>query len=243
MYRKYLFRSNFKGVYEQEGEKLAAHIAFKTQDVSWLNISCPVLVLISVNSAFHERGEGFLKMEALLSTIQSCVKGEVHILIADLAHLHAQSLLDGPGAKESCLRAGKELVFRYRSLFEGSELIYWHALCHNTAYTQIKSDVWTLFHSDETFQKYLFEDAEVAFTEKRAREFTDKEQFIEKTITDLIEQCICLQLLACRGYRHLFYPGAPCRATEYLNTILSSQLKWIDVFLSIERKTRMLLPA
>lgn len=238
MNKKYIFRKNYKGICESEGEKLSGHLAFKTQDVSWLNTSKPVLVLVSVNSAFHKDGEGFLKMEAFLSTIKSCVKGEVFILIADTAHLNTQYLLEGVTAKESSLLAGEELTLRYHSLFKEFELIYWHSLCQDDAYTWIRSNVVTLFHFDKKFQNFLLEDAENAFTEKRARAFLDKAQFIEKTIDDLIEQCVFLQLLA-RRYSYLFYPGAPHKATEYLNMVIPSQLKWINVFLSIEKKTRI----
>jgi hypothetical protein len=57
---------------------------------------------------------------------------------------------------------------------------------------------------------------------------------------DLIEQCVVLQVLARRQFGYIFYPGAPCKATEYLRTLLSDELKWIDVFLTIEKKTRIL---
>jgi len=240
MNRKYLFRSNYKGICEIEGERLLGHLAFKTQDISWLDTSSPVVVLVSVNSAFHEKGEGFLKMEAFLATIRRHVKGEIVILIADTAHLYAQHLLEGPSATQSCLSAGEELVSRYRSLFAGSTLLYWHALRRDEAYEEIRSHILTLFHRDATFRQYLFEDADSAFTEKRKSEFLDKGQFIESTVADLIEQCVYLQLLARKQFRYLFYPGASCKATEYLRTILSNGLQWIDVFLTIEKKAKNL---
>lgn len=226
-------------MYESIDERLWGHLAFKTKDSTWLNTTYPVVILISVHSNFHKGADGYLKMEALLSTIKTCVKGKVAILIADTAHLHTRHLLEGEGAKENCLRAAKGLFSLYRDLFTGCELIYWNSLSQDSTYLEIRSHILTLFHSDEQFQKSLFDDAESGYTENREREFRSKAQFIEKTIDDLLEQCVVLQLLGLRGYRYLFYPGAPCKATEYLDSILHSQLQWIAVFLTIEKKTRI----
>jgi hypothetical protein len=62
-------------------------------------------------------------------------------------------------------------------------------------------------------------------------------------IEDLIEQCICMQILAKQGFRYLFYPGAPCHSTEYVNRKCipnDHYLHWIDVFVTIEKKTKVL---
>jgi len=236
MIRKYSFRKNYKGTCEIEGERLTGHLAFKTREVSWLSTHSPVVVLVSVNSTFHEGAEGFLKMEAFLSTIKSCVAGKICILIADTAHLAAQTLLCGV---DHCLHAGEKLVLRYQSLFTNCELLYWHALCEGDDYAQGRSAILSLIQSDERIRDLLHADAESTYTEKRALECPDKVKFIQATLTDLVDQCIVLQLLSQRGYRTLFYPGAPYQTTEYLYSIGQDQLQWIDVFLTIEKKTRV----
>jgi hypothetical protein len=151
MNRKYLFRNNFKGVCNLDEESFLGHLAFKTQDVSWLDTSSSVIVLVSVNSAFHERGEGWLKMEALLATIKRNVRGAVAILIADTAHLCAERLLLGSIAEKHCMNASEELVSRYRSLFAGYQLFHWHSINQD----DVRSEVMALFHSDETFRGCL----------------------------------------------------------------------------------------
>jgi hypothetical protein len=239
MNNKYLFRKNYKGICEIEGERLSGHLAFKTQNDAWLNTTSPVVVLISVHSAFHNGAEGFLKMEAFLSTIKNCVLGKICLLIADTAHHQAQTLRDGISAWEDCLQSGKALVERYSSLFAECEIFYWHTLCHDEAYAQIRSEILLLIDSDENLQDYLRADADITYTDKRALEFRDKGRFIEATLADLVDQCVVMQLLSQKGYRHLFYPGAPCQATEYLHKMLHNQLRWIDVFLTIEKKTKL----
>lgn len=236
MIRKYLFRKNYKGTFEIEGERLTGHLAFKTQETSWLGTHSPIVVLVSVHSAFHVGMEGFLKMDAFLSTIKSCVEGKISILIADTAHLAAETLLQ---RANSCLQAGRELALRYQSLLVGYEILYWHTLCKGEDYAHIRSQLLLLIESDAKIHDLLRLDAESTYTEKRAQECPNKASFIQATITDLVDQCVVLQLLSQRGYRTLFYPGAPYQSTEYLRSTLQSQLRWIDVFLSIEKKTKV----
>lgn len=72
------------------------------------------------------------------------------------------------------------------------------------------------------------------------QKFSNKELFIEKAIEDLLEQCASLLVLSNKGYRFQFYPGKPYASIEYVNRVFipkDNQIFWIDVFLTIEKKT------
>ena len=94
--------------------------------------------------------------------------------------------------------------------------------------------------ADPVFRKHLHADAEATYIADRVHEFSDKEVYINKTIEDLLEQCVCVLVLASKGYRFQFYPGRSYVSTEYVNnTFVPSgmQISNIDVFISIEKKT------
>lgn len=236
MNRKYLLRKNFKSVYRQANYSLLGHIAFKTRDALWLDTSHPALVLISVDSAMHTGAEGHLKMEALISIIRSSVKGPLTVLIADTAHLQTRRLVEDKAAFSNSLQAADELICRFSSHFTGCNLLYWHQLSQEPSYWSLKAEIKMLVQTDHEFQTLLFEDAEGTWTEERRCFYPDRNRFIEAAIEDLMEQSVCLQLLARRNYRYLFYPGEPYESTLYLDKLTSSRLKWINVFLSIEKK-------
>lgn len=56
----------------------------------------------------------------------------------------------------------------------------------------------------------------------------------EKCFLDILEQCACLRVMACKGYRYVFYPGSPSASVEYSNQ--EKQISWKKVFISIEKK-------
>lgn len=235
MLNKYLLRRNFKSIYVNEDFTVCGHLAFKTRNVDWVDTTLPSIVLISVHTAFHEGINGHLKMEALLSTIRQNVKGKVCILIADVAHLHTASLIQVDDPMNYCVKSAKQLASRFHAHFDGYDLLYWSSLImKDDHYIALKNYFYSLAQTDVEFRALLLADAEAAYTAKRKEEFPNKALFLEKMGDDLIEQCIGMRVLAKNGYRYLFYPGAPCASTEYIN---QSALQWIDVFLSIERKT------
>lgn len=235
MYRKYSLRKNYKAVGSDNEGQILGHLAFKTRDDLWLNTNRPSILLVSVNSAFHSGFEGDMKMEAFIAVIRSSVKALLTILIADLAHLKTRQLLEENKAETNCRKDADELIWRYSSLFAGSPLIYWRDLIKDDQFSLLRSEIVDLSKKDQQFLQLLKQDAETDWTHKRQALFTSKESFIEQSIEELIDQCACLQLLANLGYRYIFYPGAPHRATQYLQT----SIDWIDVFLSIEKKTRI----
>lgn len=242
MFNKYLLRRNFKSTYSTEDCITYGHIAFKTRKADWVDTPLPSVVLISVHSSFHEGVNGHLKMDAFLSTIRKNVKGKVSILIAETAHLHTLRLTQLEDPLHHCLQSAKELTLRCRSYFEGNEVLYWSSsIMADKEYPAFKEQFEWLMRTNEAFQESLMADAEACYTQKRREEFPNKALFIEKMVDDLIEQCICMQILTRKGYRYLFYPGAPFASTEYVNrnfVSLENSLNWIDVFLTIEKKTK-----
>ena len=239
-----MLRKNFKSIYLSEDCITYGRIAFKTREVDWLDTPLPAVALVSVHSTFHEGVNGYLKMDAFISTIRENVKGKVSILIADTAHLHTLHLLQLEDPLRHCLQSAKELALRFRSYFDSNEGLYWSDyIMGDKEYPVFKEQLQELVRTDKAFRASLLADAEAAYTEKRKAEFSNKALFMEKMVEDLIEQCVCTHILARKGYRYLFYPGAPCVSTEYVsrNFIpLEGSLNWIDVFLTIEKKTKSL---
>lgn len=219
---------------------VSGHIAFKTKEIDWLHTSFPVVILISIDSKFNEGIDGYFKMGAFLSTIRDHVQGKIIALIADAAHLHTKNLSQ---SEDSTHQKAEELIRHNRSYFEGIEIRFWNSeIMKNESYTALKESFQALIHTDGEFKSFLLADAEMAYTEKRQKEFPNKELFLEKMKDDLIEQCISLQILAKLGFRYLFYPGPPCISTEYVKRNcfqLKNDLQWIDVFVSIEKKTKL----
>ncbi len=239
MHRKYFLRKNYKAVCIDSDQLIMGHLAFKTKDSLWLGTSTPSLALISVQSAFHEGLEGRLKMEAFLSVIRSSVPGRVTALIADTAHLGARRLVEGDLAQDNCLKEGEDLVSRFQPLFAGYELIFWHDLKKKEEYSLLRCEILSHAQRDPLFQSLLESDAQKDLEQKRQNLYPDRQAFIKESIEDLIDECACLRLLARAGYGNLFYPGAPHQATAYLEAQMPFQIRWVDVFLTIERKSRL----
>jgi len=240
---KYLLRKNFKSTYLSDGHVIYGRMAFKTKRVDWVDTTLPVVALLSVHSAFNEGVDGYFKMTTFLTQIRENVKGNVSILFADTAHLHTLRLAQLEDPLIDCLRSAKELALHYDSYIDSAEVLYWSSyIMADEEYGSVKEQLQQLIQTDDAFKTVLLTDAEAAYTEKREKEFPNKELFIEKMIDDLIEQCVCIQILAKKGYRYLLYPGAPCESTEYINrhyTPLENYLHWVDVFVTIEKKTKI----
>lgn len=238
----YSLRKNHKSVYWHNYTQISGKVAFKTKEATWLDTDSPVVVLISVDSAFHSEIDGDLKIEALLAVIKKHVQGRIIVLMADGAHLHAEGLAAGYDAGAVLRASAEELVSRYRPFFQGCELVYWSSFIANDPdYPLIRKEIENLAQIDAEFQASLLTDAAATYTPEREKKCPNRALFIEKTRRDLLEQCVCMEILAKLGCQFLFYPGAPCLATEYAHRVLALskvRLQWVDVFLSIEKKTK-----
>jgi hypothetical protein len=233
----YCLRRNYTSTYSQESKKIRGKLSFKTKETDWANSDSPVIALVSVDSAFHEGFNGDLKMDAFIGTIKNNISGKISVLIADTAHYHVQS----KQSFDQCIELGAELVKRYRSFFEGCNILYWHSsIAQDNLFVPSLAKVQHLAQIDPIFQEHLFADAESTYTKKRGEEFPDKKLFLERAVGDILEQCASLFVLSSQGYRYQFYPGAPYRAVDYVNHLffpIEKKIHWINTFLSIEKKT------
>lgn len=246
---KYIWRRNHTSLFVDQDKTIRGKLAFKTKSVHWLDTQSPVIAMISLHTAFHESNDGDLKMNAFMSTIKSHVKGKITVLICDIAHKQAMSLeyqnnLDK--AFETCILHAQKLRERYQHYFESCSVVQWHSyISQDTSYGPSFKLVKELYENDFVFQELLKRDAEAAYTEERMQKFPDKDLFLQKTHEDILEQCASILVLANKGYRFQFYPGNPNASTEYVGKKMlpsGSQLSWVHVFLTIEKKT-ITLPA
>lgn len=244
MNSRYILRRNHTSIIYNKEEMIRGKLAFKTKTDNWLNTESPVVILVSIDSAFHKPIDGDLKMNALIATISSHVQDKITVLMADYAHFQTTILdyHDETAAFEACLKQNKELVSRYQTCFLSSSLSYWHSyICSDANYHSFLNTVKELYVKNSNFRDYLQADVENTYTEKRKQKYKDVEAYRRKAVEDIFEQCVCLLVLAEKGYRFLFYPGPPLASTEYMIRHLLSpnkQIKWVDVFLSIEKKTK-----
>lgn len=245
MNNRYILRKNYSSIFYTKDDIIRGKLAFKTKIDTWLNTESPVVILVSIDSAFHKPIDGDLKMNALIATISSHVQDKITVLMADHAHLQTTILNyhnDETAALEASLKKTNELVSRYQFDLLSSSLVYWHSfICSDINYHQFLNLVKDLYTNNPVFQNHLQTDIENAYTEERKQKYTDEEVYRRKAKEDIFEQCACLLVLAEKGYRFLFYPGPPLASTEYMMRHLLSpnkQIEWVDVFLSIEKKTK-----
>ena len=244
--KKYAWRNSVTATISNREALFRGKLAFKTQDTSWIQTNDPVIVLISVASQFHEGIGGDLKMNALMTTIKNNVKGSITVLLAECAHLQTASLAhngDKSLALQEATKTAKILAERYKQCFESCNVEYWHSYIRkDKAFADALAYAKSLYKDDLYFIQHVKNSAEASYTLDRMHEYPDKAVYIEMTVNDLLEQCACVLVLASKGYRFQFYPGSPCSCTEYINSLLdkNTQISWIDVFLSIEKKTTVL---
>lgn len=234
----YKLRKNFSANYYESNRIMRGKIAFKTKELEWVETTSSVIILISVHSAFHDGRGGDLKMNALISTIKGNVRGKISVLLADAAHIQVDRLKDPLGGLNHSIRAAKQLAIRYQEYFEGCELLYWHdAIWNDPDYPLFKRKIAHLFQKDRVFQQLLFSDGASLYTLKGKESYKERDLFIQKSVDDILEQCVCALVLENRGYGYQFYPGPPYESVKYVSRGLT--LRWIHVFLAIERKTEV----
>lgn len=239
--RLYQWKNVLEVIHSDDNNKVRGRISFKTLDAGWVNSQKPTMVLVSPYSAFHEGINGDLKMNAMISTIKTNIQTPVSILIADTAHLETLRLKYADTALDEAKETARKLVERYKRIYEGCNLFYWHSLIHQSDhFPDVMTQLHDLFRNDIRFQELLLTDATGTYTEARGKEFPDKELFVEKAVTDIIDQCACLLVLAKLGYHFQFYPGSSYLSTEYANRVLliqEKQIEWVHVCLSMQSKS------
>jgi hypothetical protein len=242
--KTYGWRNNVTAFFLDQDKLIRGRLAFKTKQTSWINSKAPVVILISIDSAFHQPIEGDLKMNALITTVKNHVRDRVTILLTDQAHVHVLSLKYGNNrekAQREYIENAQQHVERYKAYFKGCNLEYWHSYIEkDKSFTENLKFVHDLFKINPLFRACLYKDAHASYTHQRTQEYPDQELFIKNAIEDILGQCACLLVLAHKGYRFQFYPGPSCESTEYINRIVippHQQVTWVNVFLSIEKKT------
>jgi len=240
---KYNWRKRFRKTISNDKLSLDGKIAFKTEETDWEGTALPAIVPISIHSSFHEGIEGALKMEALLSVLSESTSGSVTLLMTDRAHLQVASLIYGNNvnlALEMCLQDSNSLKERFRSLFRPYPVVSWAQYISADPFApQFQKKIQGLATADPIFSNLLTIDAASTYTPDRQKEFSDRELFMEKAKEDLIEQCMCILVLAQKGYRYMFYPGEQFSSVKYVNETLlgeGERISMIHVFLSFEKK-------
>jgi hypothetical protein len=235
---KYALRKNFTSLFFDGTHHIKGKLAFKTIKTNWLNTDSPVIILLSVKSAFHEEVTGDLKTHALISTIKESVNGKVTILLSDGAHLHVNSLENRGDLKktlENSTQLAKNLAKRYHHYFEKCDVAYWHSyITLDASFPHFMCKLKNLYDSDVEFKKLIEEDAE-----RLSQPFSFKSDYVEHVKLDLLDQCAAIFILAKKGYRFQFYPGKTYPSVDYINQkLLKEKIEWVDVFLTIEKKVK-----
>lgn len=223
---------NWKTRCSQTTDTIKAKLAIKTKEIHWLGSEDSSIVLVSIHSLFHQSPDGDLKMRALMRTLKSRLKGKITILLSDAAHLHTYSLQFSQNldkALQACTQEAEKLRQRYNDSFSDCHVASWHRyLCQDEAFPAALGVVRALYDEDRVFKEHLLADSRPDFANTPF------------AVEDLLIQCASHLVLAEKGYRFQFYPGKPNRSCEYVNGKLldkEKRLTWINVFLSIEKKT------
>lgn len=239
----YNLRKNYFAIFSNKEICINSKLAFKTKETHWLHTDAPVILPISIHSAFHKKITGEMKMEAFISIIKDHVKGKITILLTEKAHLNILSLKFNNNyqkAYEICLKEAQMLEKHFHWLFAGCNIAFWDFfICQDPKYREFQERIKNLYLIDPVFRNHLLADAETTYISDRINEYPDRTLFIEKTIDDIMEQCVCLLVLIEKGYRFQFYPGNQYVAVEYVNHIFfddEKRMSLIKVFLTIEKK-------
>lgn len=223
---------------------MRAEIAFKTRESYWINTPEPVVILMSIYSRFHEGLEEELKMQALYKIIKENVTGRVTLLLAEKAHINVMGLKysNERAVFNHCLEDTEKVLDRFKKKFTDCKIAFWHSYIEKAVdYTFFHNQIRKLYKIDPIFKEYLKEDAEEVYTKERVLESSNQDLFMEKTIEDILEQCVSVLVLVYKGYRFQFYPGTCYKSLEYVSSALLSKearLSLIPVFLTIEQKNR-----
>jgi hypothetical protein len=218
-------------------------IIVKTNSSEWVGIADPVIVIFSIDSLFNEGQKGQLNVKALMSTIKQQVHGPITILLTENAHLHALSLEYNNDLQQALLQAremAKSLHKKFAQEFEGCWVAYWHEFVSNDVdYQRFRDQIMSLYENDSVFREMLVKDALSTYTVDRADKFSDKDLYVEKTVLDLLEQCVYELISTKKGYKFDFYPGKQYATLHYVNERLlpvEKRITHVHVSISFEKK-------
>lgn len=217
-------------------------IMFKTQSAQWVETESPIIIPFSIHSKFHDGEMGEHKVRSLITTIKEHTKAPITILLTEEAHVQVLSLSyesDIQKASAECFIDAKTLANQFKHFFEGCDVQFWCTMISNDPeYQHYKTKIRHIYETDTQFQQLLYSDAQSTYSAEREQQFPNKEEFIQKSIEDLLEQAIYLFIMSKRGFRFEFYPGKPFSSSEYINrTFLpaETQLLRITVCLTTQK--------
>ena len=217
-------------------------IKVRTNSRAWINSDTNIIVPVSIHSAFHQGALGIQKMHAMISYIVSHAKN-VTIVLTDRAHIHTLSLTyenDLKKAFDICRADAFALAQNFASLFASCKIVYWDDIISDKIkYECYKQQLNQLYEQDSFFCALLQNDAEKTFTSNRAQIFPDKEIYVEKAKTDIIEQTAFHLILAYEGYRFMLYPGRTYQAITYAQHIFlpaENRITHVNINIKINNK-------
>lgn len=226
---------------DYQNQTIEGKINFKTKSLDWVGTRDPVIVPISIHTAFHEGILGELKMKGFISIIKNNVKGKITILLTEKAHLHALSLKyenNTERAFHEVYLEAKLLSDRFREYFEGCQIDYWfNFINQDPDYPLFCQKVMQLYANDAIFKQHVHEDAEKTYTIQRESQFPDKALFIRQSIKDILENCVYLFVIANKSCRYQFYPGSDIASRGYLTKyfLRPEQHVYVNVSIKIEK--------
>ena len=198
-------------------ENVVRRVTVKTRPGNWEETEQSVIIPLSIYSAIYDGIEGDFKIAALLQTVKTKVKGKITVLLCEGAHLKTLSLKynnDEEKALQVCYRASDNLFKRYRSDFQGCEVVHWEDFVnHDSFYKSFKDEVYQLYKTNEVFRVKVRFDAQKVSN----NEYLDRSLFIERAELDLLEQCVYLMIASKKSYKFEFYTGKRNDCVDFIN--------------------------
>lgn len=216
---KYLWRHETILDPQAKAKTGSAKIIMKTQSDAWVNTKEPIILPVSIHSAFHEGSLGQAKMETFLKVIEHYADGPVTLLITEDSHANVLSMKhagDYQKAVEQCLKDAELLLSRFAEVVEGFDIQYWHTLIKkHPQYSGYKAQLWALVKNDAEARMLLVEDAEKTYSAQKMAEYLDKSAYIDMAIADLVEQAAYLCVITELGFKFEIYPGKRYKSVDY----------------------------
>lgn len=204
-----------------EGKKVAVKMNIHSRPACWVGTDQSVILPFSIHSALYNGDEGKIKVAALLRYVKTHVKGRITVLFCEKAHVEVLSLKYGNNAQTALNQTSgdaQQLKERFKAELEGLHIMSWIDFVDgDEKYQHYKDLVLQLYQSNEDFRTKIREDAESTYHSDRQKECADKEIYLNKCFTDVLEHCVYVLIATSRGYKYEFYPGKGPESVEFVN--------------------------
>lgn len=223
-------------ILKENGEIVKTLVKINTSNPGWQNKNLPIIVPISIHSAFHEGEQGEIKIKALFDYIHSYAKEKVMILMCEGAHLNVINIKndDMKCTYEICRRDAHQLVKKFNRYFNRFDITFWNEfVVQHNHYGQYKSELLDLYNNDLNFNKLVSNDAENMYTEKLSNQYTNKKCFIDNTKKDILEMIVGCRIKFHEGYRIHIYPGKIFTSMEYIKNLHFKDMIFVNASLKV----------